>query len=436
MGELSKDDLLRSWKEIAAYLGVDVRTCYRWEDDRGMPVHRAEAGERKSPVFAYKNELDAWFGETFKNSHPMDQARGSRLKLRWALGGGAFLIAAGVLLYVLVLRHGPPADFHIEGSMLIVVDKHDHELWRKDTKAEDLRPESFYRGNFQVMHKEQSGILPSLVIKDINGDGDTEVVFALKREKDQTGEGDIFCWDRRGTKLWKFHPNRLLECGRKVFSPDYRISGFYCRDIDGDGKLEIFVKAFQAPDWPCLLAVLDSSGKMIGEFWNAGYLTDLSFWDINGDGREELIVCGVNNEYRGGCLMVFDPRHISGASPQSGEFFCKGLGPGSMLYYITTPYTEVSRAHGDRVDGLREVDVTGNAWIRSMAGNGLIYEFDFGLRCIQASWGNSFAMSYDELRRSGAVTSELGRAYSDELRDGIRYFDGTAWTAVPTPVKR
>ena len=255
-------------------------------------------------------------------------------------------------------------------------------------------------------------------------------------EKDQTGEGTLFCWDRRGTELWKFHPSRLLECGRKVFSPDYRISGFYCRDIDGDGKEEIVVKAFQAPDWPCLLAVLDSSGKMIGEFWNAGYLTDLTFWDINGDGRDELIVCGVNNEYRGGCLMVFDPRHISGASPQSGEFFCKGLGPGSMLYYVTTPYADVSRANGDRVDGLREVDVTENAWIRSMAGNGLIYEFDFGLRCVQASWGNSFAMSHDDLRRSGAVSSELGPAYADDLKRGIRYWDGQAWTAEPTPVKR
>ncbi len=38
-----------------------------------------------------------------------------------------------------------------------------------------------------------------------------------------------------------------------------------------------------------------------------------------GDGREELIVVGVNNEYRGGCLIVFDTRRISGASPQTGN---------------------------------------------------------------------------------------------------------------------
>ncbi len=71
MSEMAKDNLLRSWKDISAYLGCDTRTCYRWEKNHGMPVHRAEGGEMKSPVFAYKDELDSWFQQTFKNSHPV-----------------------------------------------------------------------------------------------------------------------------------------------------------------------------------------------------------------------------------------------------------------------------------------------------------------------------------------------------------------------------
>ena len=59
MREISKDNLLRSWKDISAYLGCDVRTCCRWEKQHGMPVHRAEGGEAKSHVFAYKDELDS-----------------------------------------------------------------------------------------------------------------------------------------------------------------------------------------------------------------------------------------------------------------------------------------------------------------------------------------------------------------------------------------
>jgi excisionase family DNA binding protein len=48
-----------SWKEIAAYLGRDLRTVRRWEKDKGLPVHRVPGGERRA-VFAYRAEIDAW----------------------------------------------------------------------------------------------------------------------------------------------------------------------------------------------------------------------------------------------------------------------------------------------------------------------------------------------------------------------------------------
>ena len=146
----------------------------------------------------------------------------------------------------------------------------------------------------------------------------------------------------------------------KVFSPDYRIPGFVCHDLDGDGRLETLVFAYQKPDWPCQMAVLDSSGVKVGEFWNSGQLKYPVFHDINGDGREELIVVGVNNEYRGGCLAVFDTRRISGASPQSGDFACREYEPGSELYYVTVPYADVSAAVGYVVDGFHYAFITGN----------------------------------------------------------------------------
>jgi hypothetical protein len=437
MAELSKDNLLRSWKEIAAYLGCDVRTCHRWEDRRGMPVHRAEGGETKSPVFAYKDELDRWFQGTFKTStgHAVTKAA-SRRWLRWAVPGAALLVAAGATFWFpgLLLRR-QPADFAIEGSELVILDKHKHEIGRADLEVEDLRPESYYRESFQVRNPESANILPSLVMKDIDGDGDKEVLFALSRVLNQTGEGVLVCFDRRGRERWRFQAGRELVCRSKRFSPDYRIAGFYCHDIDGDGKLETVVESIQAPDWPCQLALLDADGRMIGEFWNAGYLRDLTYWDINGDGREELIVCGVNNEYKGGCLIVFDPRRIAGGSPQSGDFVCQGIGPGSMLYYVTTPYIDVSEALGYAVDGLRQVNVTKNDWIRATGGNGLFYEFDFGLRPIQAFPGHGFMALHEEARKAGGVTSVLGDAYWKALLDGIRFWNGSAWTPEPSMVR-
>ena len=52
-------DRLVSWKEISAYLGIDERTCQRWEKKYGLPVRRIDPAT-KSRVFAFKTELDEW----------------------------------------------------------------------------------------------------------------------------------------------------------------------------------------------------------------------------------------------------------------------------------------------------------------------------------------------------------------------------------------
>jgi len=55
----SSEDQLDSWKEIAVYLGRDVRTVQRWEKVEGLPVHR-HVHEKQGTVFAYRSEIDAW----------------------------------------------------------------------------------------------------------------------------------------------------------------------------------------------------------------------------------------------------------------------------------------------------------------------------------------------------------------------------------------
>ena len=56
----ASEEKLESWKEIAAYLGKGVRTVVRWEKSEGLPVHR-HLHDRRSSVFAYKAEIDAWW---------------------------------------------------------------------------------------------------------------------------------------------------------------------------------------------------------------------------------------------------------------------------------------------------------------------------------------------------------------------------------------
>jgi hypothetical protein len=56
---MDKGKYLDSWKDIAVYLGRNIRTCRNWERDLGLPVHRLDDSS-KAHVFAYTGELDAW----------------------------------------------------------------------------------------------------------------------------------------------------------------------------------------------------------------------------------------------------------------------------------------------------------------------------------------------------------------------------------------
>jgi hypothetical protein len=52
-------DVLRSWKDIATYVGTCVKTVQRWERAHKFPIRRVEA-RKGAVVFALRNEVDEW----------------------------------------------------------------------------------------------------------------------------------------------------------------------------------------------------------------------------------------------------------------------------------------------------------------------------------------------------------------------------------------
>ncbi len=277
MGGISQDNLLRSWKEISAYLGCDVRTCHRWETDRGMPVHRAQGAESKSPVFAYKDELDRWFQGTFKNSNRLREKAPYRPVpwLKWA-AAGAIVAGPGRTLSLLrgKPRPGPAGRFHDRRVLSRYPGQAEARALALSIRS--LRtscPRASSGREFQALSRNPDNSLPLPDHQGIStAMGTPKSSSHRKRMRRQTGSGRLYCFDRKGTEIWRFDAGKELNCGEKVFSPDYRIPGFVCHDTDGDGHLETLVFAFQKPDWPCQMALLDSSGRRLGEYWNSGYL--------------------------------------------------------------------------------------------------------------------------------------------------------------------
>ena len=60
---VSAKRILRSWKEIADYVGACIKTVQRWESTLGLPVRRLNPN-KGATVFALSSEVDEWLDRT------------------------------------------------------------------------------------------------------------------------------------------------------------------------------------------------------------------------------------------------------------------------------------------------------------------------------------------------------------------------------------
>lgn len=68
----SETEVLRSWKEIADYLGASVKTVQRWEQEYKFPIRRLKAS-KGAMVFAVKMDVDDWLRAETRLAKPQSQ---------------------------------------------------------------------------------------------------------------------------------------------------------------------------------------------------------------------------------------------------------------------------------------------------------------------------------------------------------------------------
>ena len=460
---MKNENLFRSWKEVAAYLGCDIRTCHRWEKNLGLPVHRVEAGS-KGTVFAYKEELDRWITEKSRtngrngmahhegNGNPeaefSDAAPGlsagtpkqrllynPRFYIPFHLAAIALIIGLVIIVGHRRVSHSPH-DFLIDGSALNILDAEKHPIGTLDTKIQNLSDDAFYRGRFQrkTYNEDHQAHFPLIKFEDIDGDGKVETLFVVKTQN-QRGEGAVYCLADDGRVKWHFQAGREQQIGKQPFSADYRIGGVDTADMNQDGKLEVLFYATHYPDYPSQFVILDAAGKELGEYWNPGHFNEFIYADVNDDGRIEIIAGGVNNDYGKAFVLVFDPLNVSGAAPQPDpDKKFKNLGSGSEKYYILIPRTDVDLQDGYPVDATASIELSKNKEISVLSLRSRLYfEFSYGLQFLRVRKSHTFLTMHKKAFDEGKVRSVLDDAYFENLGKGLRYWDGAAkrWSAAP-----
>jgi hypothetical protein len=427
-------DIFDSWKEIAAYLGRDVRTCTRWEHDFALPIRRI--GERKrARVFAFKKEIDDWRANNGRLlTLPRSDLPPRFKKILPFIPAIGIAILFFIFFPVFRLTTPQPTGFLIEKSKLVIIDAKGKKLWDFDTQLENLWDEHLYRDRFQIRAKSRETgqyCLPMLMINDINNDGNKEVLFS-PQPLTEIGGGDIICFDHKGEILWAHSTGRPIRYGKRPFSSDFVLAGFVLYDIDNDSHFETICISHAVGDYPTQLTLYNSKGKLVGEFWNAGQFVDLICIDLDKDGDLELLVAGTNNEYGKGCLVVFDHDRVKGGSPQEKiDFVCQDLNPGEEKYYILFPRTELDRVLNER-EVVQNLESLKNDQFRLIAQvSSLIYYLDYSM-FPTAVLSDGFKLRSREFFRQGKILDEIGDDYKSLLEREILFFNGKKWINLPT----
>lgn len=401
---------LTSWKDIAAYLGVTVRTAQKWEQERGLPVSRVPG--KRSIVTSRVVDLDTWrrTGET----HPAPTPARSWLRWAWL---PALSLAAGLAIVVIRLSGPPvtPTGWQIAGDTFIATGIGDRELWR-------------YRFPHSLsIPAMRNPNLRSVQFMDLDGDGVNELLVSAHFADPREASDLLQCFSHTGQPLWQFIPGREMRTGKEVFAPPYHLASVMLLPLMPDGKRYLVATSHHGLYYPNQIAVIDYTGKPVYEYWHSGQLRTMAFADLDRDGEPEIYLGGVSNGHRCATLIGLKMKDVQGASVESNpDYQLLGLPPAHETLRILFARSDLSSASVpfNDVTDIAPADSGIAAHVQEQLGMGsalVHYHFDSNYSLADVSAGDYFPVEHDALFRQGRLDHRFERLRDIEPLRNITY---------------
>lgn len=391
---------LNGWKEIGQYLQISDKAAINWERSLGMPVHRMPG--KKGRVWAFADELDAWKQRApGADATPPVQNGVWRRRLVSLL---AFLLLLGAAFGLWAKRRPflgrtPVVSLTFGTKTLTALDGKGRTVWQYEFEKPFRPPETEYQRRVSA-------------IFDLDGDGLPEVLFRYVplEEHGELSRQTLYCFSSQGKVLWQFVPGRTVSDGGGKFEPPYFINNVQVISGRGAEGPWIAVTSNHYLSHPDQIAILDRNGHLIGEYWHSGHLTAMAHADLDGDGIDELLLGGVDNGTAQAVLLVFDPRHVSGANHYSAEnpYQLQGFQAGTEKVAVMFPRSDINvQEHFSQIFDLRTtpdrilVPVTESRF--AVNPNIVYYELDYNLRIVHMERSPQLVIAHEDLRKQGVL---------------------------------
>ncbi len=423
---------LNSWKEIADYLDVTVRTAQRWEEQRGLPVKRS-AGARGN-ISTTVEELEKWKGSGQPSGSPPAARRVSkttspqpagqrpaepalRLPRRRTLGWialAAVLLAAGTA----AMRHrffgpGAPAVWTLQDNVLAVKDIDGNVVWRH-AFAERLAG-SFY-------WTDDTALPDTVWIGDLDGDGARETLFNFRGAESSA----LYCFSARGRVRWKFEAPGEVKAGGSAIRGRFHVVNFKVAPLSEGRPNSVVAAVAHAGKWPGQIALLSAAGKIEGNYWHAGHLgflnLTLAVADLDKDGAAEIYAGGFNSARGQATLVILDPNRMEGASEEADpQYRIEGMSAGRELARIFFGHSCLQQAANDTHNFVGELNFPGNGLrVDTVEAadtpylGAILYHLDGRHELRHIQYSDLYQAMHNRLMRDGRLDHPFSRADEEE----------------------
>ena len=354
-------------------------------------------------------------------------------------GSGVFLLGALVLLGSLTLNSSSKdktlVSFKYNGgeNTLEALNGSNEVLWKKPSKdvMNTISVERQYRTHWTR-------------IADLDQNGKHELITIIpqwdKKESDWTEALRVFSAD--DNLLWESKFTRVTHYRDRDYAANFRAMDILVEN-DNSGKGREVLVAVLNNRSPNFLARFDHRGELLGEYWHFGHLARISNFGVESAGDSLILLAGINDmddstNRSFPVIVALNPKELKGQTESS---VTRGFGfPESKaeVFYVRLPRSDVANAleMSEGVTVRLETDgMTARFCVSTSDNVGLEYAFSKGMEVVEVKPFSGFEALHAKLASEGKIRSTYGPEYFEQLKRGVRYWNGKEWRKVVARVQ-
>lgn len=329
-------------------------------------------------------------------------------------------------------------NYNTAQNLLEVYNKKNEVIWSLPLGNAEKCLERDNKGHFEVR------------LADMDGNGTNEILTTMPNRRNDTGEAYhlniINLADNHETKI--FFDQEFQYLDRKDYSFKFN-AGMILTEGQNTSAPNILVTCPNILRSPFFLARLDNTGKTIGRYWHFGQLGEMYKLDINRDGTEELVLCGVNDSpdktnEEFAVFAVLDPLKIKGNTKSTATPGFKMPFSNAEIIYVQFPFIKPRKIFNSAT-ATREMSIEGDDLLHfevyyhdgDIKETPVTFHFYFtrDMKIKSVKSHNITNRFFEKLYRERKIKTPLNTQFLENLKNGVRYWDGKNWKKEWTMVK-